>query len=100
MTNFSDAAIKKIAMRSGMGYLVTEQKEMLQEMMSAAMTTLINAGWPKKDFENDIDNPQAVEAMSRIVKRNLEVDSSNKGIDPMLIFDIGQNRNKRNTDDL
>ena len=78
----------KIKMRVGIVYSTPEQDEMIN--------SLINAGWRRNDFEEDakngIKNEQAIEAIAKIVKRNLNTEADHSAIDPMLIFDIGQNR--------
>ena len=86
----------KIKMRVGFVYSTPEQDEMFNSMIEAAQVALINAGWHKSDFEEDaqngIKNEQAIEAIAKIVKRNLNTEADHSVIDPMLIFDIGQNR--------
>ena len=86
----------KIKMRVGIVYSTPEQDEMINSMIEAAQAALINAGWRKSDFEEDaqkgIKNEQTIEAIAKIVKRNLNTEADHSTIDPMLIFDIGQNR--------
>ena len=92
----NDKLIDKIEMRLGIVYSAPKQREMLNSMIEAAQAALINAGWRKSDFEEDakkgIKNEQAIEAIAKIVKRNLNTEADHSAIDPMLIFDIGQNR--------
>ena len=92
----NDKLIDKIEMRLGIVYSAPKQREMLNSMIEAAQAALINAGWRKSDFEEDakkgIKNEQAIEAIAKIVKRNLNTEADHSAIDPILIFDIGQNR--------
>lgn len=89
----------KIKMRVGIVYSTPEQDEMINSMIKAAQAALINAGWKKSDFEEDaengIKNEQAVEAIAKIIKRNLNTEADHSAIDPMLIFDVVQNRGTR-----
>nr|DAX25488.1 MAG TPA: hypothetical protein [Caudoviricetes sp.] len=86
----------KIKMRVGIVYSTPKQDEMINSMIEAAQAALINAGWRRSDFEEDVQkgikNEQAIESIAKIVKRNLNTESDHSAIDPMLIFDIGQNR--------
>ena len=86
----------KIKMRVGIVYSTPEQDKMINSMIEGAQAALINAGWRRNDFEEDaqkgIKNEQAIEAIAKIVKRNLNTEADHSAIDPMLIFDIGQNR--------
>ena len=92
----NDKLVDKIEMRLGIVYSMPKQREMLSSMIEAAKAALINSGWKKNDFEEDsekgIKNEQAIEAIAKIVKRNMNTEAEHAAIDPMLIFDIGQNR--------
>ena len=94
----NDKLIDKIEMRLGIVYSAPKQREMLNSMIEAAKAALINSGWKKKDFEEDsekgIKSEQAIEAIAKIVKRNMNTEAEHTAIDPMLIFDIGQNRGR------
>lgn len=83
--------VKDIEMRLGIVYSTPEQRQMIESMIRAAVSVLIDSGWKESDFDADVSD-KAIEAIARIVKRSMNTESDSSAIDPMLIFDIGQNR--------
>lgn len=83
--------VKDIEMRLGIVYSTPEQKQMIESMIRAAVGVLIDSGWKESDFDADVSD-KAIEAIARIVKRSMNTEADSSAIDPMLIFDIGQNR--------
>ena len=83
--------IKQIEMRLGVVYSTPEQRAMIESMIRAAIAALINAGWQESDFDSEVSD-SAIEAIAKIVKRSMNTEADHSAIDPMLIFDIGQNR--------
>lgn len=86
-----ERVIKQVELRLGVVYSTPEQREMLESMIRAAVGVLIDSGWEASDFDADISD-KAIEAIARIVKRSMNTEADSSAIDPMLIFDIGQNR--------
>lgn len=83
--------VKDIEMRLGIVYSTPEQRQMIESMIRAAVSVLIDSGWKASDFDADVSD-KAIEAIARIVKRSMNTEADSSAIDPMLIFDIGQNR--------
>lgn len=83
--------VKDIEMRLGIVYSTPEQRQMIESMIRAAVSVLIDSGWKAFDFEADVSD-KAIEAIAKIVKRSMNTEADSSAIDPMLIFDIGQNR--------
>lgn len=83
--------VKDIEMRLGIVYSTPEQKQMIESMIRAAVGVLIDSGWKESDFDADVSD-KAIEAIAKIVKRSMNTEADSSAIDPMLIFDIGQNR--------
>lgn len=83
--------VKDIEMRLGIVYSTPEQRQMIESMIRAAVGVLIDSGWKESDFDAEVSD-KAIEAIARIVKRSMNTEADSSAIDPMLIFDIGQNR--------
>lgn len=83
--------VSDIEMRLGFVYSTPKQRQMIESMIRAAVGVLIDSGWKASDFDADVSD-KAIEAIARIVKRSMNTEADSSAIDPMLIFDIGQNR--------
>lgn len=83
--------VSDIEMRLGIVYSTPKQRQMIESMIRAAVSVLIDSGWKASDFEADVSD-KAIEAIAKIVKRSMNTEADSSAIDPMLIFDIGQNR--------
>lgn len=83
--------VKDIEMRLGIVYSTPEQRQMIESMIRAAVGVLVDSGWKESDFDAEVSD-KAIEAIARIVKRSMNTEADSSAIDPMLIFDIGQNR--------
>ncbi len=83
--------VKDIEMRIGIVYSTPEKRQMIESMIRAAVSALIDSGWKASEFDADVSD-KAIEAIAKIVKRSMNTEADSSAIDPMLIFDIGQNR--------
>lgn len=83
--------VSDIEMRLGIVYSTPKQRQMIESMIRAAVSVLIDSGWKASEFDADVSD-KAIEAIAKIVKRSMNTEADSSAIDPMLIFDIGQNR--------